>query len=187
MPELAGVLKPWNLPDCLLTCFSGATIVNSVAGDYHNSKDGMDCPVCGYAESKVIDSRTSDSQGAVRRRRECLQCGARFTTYERIEERPLLVIKRDGSSEPFDFNKLRRGVMTAVVKRPIGAEAIDALINDVVTNLQNSMRSEVSSKLLGDMVLLRLKELDGVAYVRFASVYKDFQNLDEFTRELEEL
>ncbi|MCL2324344.1 MAG: transcriptional regulator NrdR [Actinomycetia bacterium] len=147
----------------------------------------MDCPSCGYAESKVIDSRTSDSQGAVRRRRECLQCGARFTTYERIEERPLLIVKRDGSSEPFDFDKLRRGIMTAVVKRPIGSDAIDELINDIVTNLQNSMKYEVSSKVLGDMVLRRLKELDGVAYIRFASVYKDFQDLDEFTRELGEL
>jgi len=116
-----------------------------------------------------------------------LQCGARFTTYERVEERPLLVTKRDGSSEPFDFNKLRRGIMAAVVKRPIGADAIDVLINDIVINLQNSMKYEVSSKVLGDMVLRRLKELDGVAYVRFASVYKDFQNLDEFTQELEEL
>jgi len=147
----------------------------------------MNCPACGYAESKVIDSRTSDSQEAIRRRRECLQCGARFTTYERIEERPLLVVKRDESSEPFDYNKLHRGIMTAIVKRPIGADAIDALISDIVTNLQNSMKSEVSSKVLGDMVLRRLKELDGVAYVRFASVYKDFQDLDEFTRELEEL
>jgi len=147
----------------------------------------MNCPACGYAESKVIDSRISESQDAIRRRRECLQCGSRFTTYERIEERPLLVIKRDGSSEPFDFDKLRRGIMTAVVKRPIGADAIDALINDIVTNLQNSMKYEVSSAVLGDMVLRRLKELDGVAYIRFASVYKDFQNLDGFTRELEEL
>ncbi len=147
----------------------------------------MNCPACGYAESKVIDSRTSDSQEAIRRRRECLQCGVRFTTYERIEERPLLVIKRDGSSEPFDFNKLRRGVMTAVVKRPIGADAIDELISDILTNLQNSMKYEVSSRTLGDMVLRRLKELDGVAYIRFASVYKDFQNLGEFTHELEAL
>ena len=147
----------------------------------------MNCPVCGYSESKVVDSRTSDSQGAIRRRRECLQCGARFTTYERIEERPLLVVKRDGSSEPFDFNKLRRGIVTAAVKRPISADAIDALISDIVTNLQNSMRYEVSSEMLGDMVLLRLKEIDGVAYIRFASVYKDFQDLDEFTYELGEL
>ncbi|MCL2654555.1 MAG: transcriptional regulator NrdR [Coriobacteriia bacterium] len=147
----------------------------------------MNCPACGYAESKVIDSRTSDSQDAIRRRRECLQCCTRFTTYERIEERPLLVTKRDGSAEPFDFNKLRRGIMTAVVKRPIGAGAIDALITDIITNLQNSMKYEVSSAVLGDMVLRRLKELDGVAYIRFASVYKDFQNLDEFTRELGEL
>jgi len=116
-----------------------------------------------------------------------LQCGARFTTYERVEERPLFVTKRDGSSEPFDFDKLRRGIMTAVVKRPIGADAIDTLIADIVTNLQNSMKYEVSSVVLGDMVLRRLKELDGVAYVRFASVYKDFQDLDEFTHELEEL
>jgi len=144
----------------------------------------MKCPVCGYAESKVVDSRTSDSQGAIRRRRECLQCGARFTTYERIEERPLLIVKRDGSSEPFDFNKLRRGILTAAVKRPVSADDIDALINDIVTNLQNSMKYEVSSKVLGDMVLRRLKELDGVAYIRFASVYKDFQDLDEFTSEL---
>ncbi|MCL2746016.1 MAG: transcriptional regulator NrdR [Coriobacteriia bacterium] len=147
----------------------------------------MNCPKCGHVDSKVIDSRSSESQDAIRRRRECLECGTRFTTYERREEQPLVVIKRDGSREPFDFQKLRRGLMTAAAKRPISGEDIDTLINDIRDSLQSSFRFEVESATLGDMVLLRLKNLDFVAYVRFASVYKDFRTVEEFTGELAEL
>ena len=147
----------------------------------------MNCPKCGHFDSKVIDSRSSDAQDAIRRRRECLECGQRFTTYERREEQPLIVVKRDGSREPFDYQKLRRGLMVAAAKRPISGEDIDMLINDIRDSLQSAFRFEVDSATLGDMVLLRLKNLDFVAYVRFASVYKDFRTVEEFTGELAEL
>lgn len=147
----------------------------------------MNCPKCGNVDSKVIDSRSSEAQDAIRRRRECLECGQRFTTYERREEQPLVVIKRDGTREPFDFHKLRRGLMVASAKRSISGEDIDILINDIRDSLQSSFRFEVDSATLGDMVLLRLKNLDFVAYVRFASVYKDFRTVEEFTGELAEL
>ncbi|MCL2679913.1 MAG: transcriptional regulator NrdR [Coriobacteriia bacterium] len=147
----------------------------------------MNCPKCGHDDSKVIDSRASEARDAIRRRRECLTCEMRFTTYERREEQPLIVIKRDGSREPFDFHKLRRGLMVASAKRAISCEDIDHLITDITESLQNSFRVEVESATLGDMVLLRLKNLDFVAYVRFASVYKDFRTVEEFTGELAEL
>ena len=147
----------------------------------------MRCPVCGHPESKVTDSRFSEQQNATRRRRECLECGERFTTYERLEEQPITVIKRDGTAEPFDYGKLRRGLMVAATKRPVTSDQIDELIQDIVSNLQNSFNYEIESAVLGDMVLRRLKELDGVTYIRFASVYKDFQDLDQFTTELKGL
>lgn len=147
----------------------------------------MICPKCGHVDSKVIDSRGSEAQDAIRRRRECLECQTRFTTYERREEQPLIVVKRDGTREPFDFQKLRRGLMVAAAKRPISGEDIDILINDIRDSLQSSFRFEVESATLGDMVLLRLKNLDFVAYVRFASVYKNFRTVEKFTSELEEL
>lgn len=147
----------------------------------------MRCPVCGHHESKVTDSRYVEQQNATRRRRECLECGERFTTYERLEEQPITVVKRDGTSEPFDHGKLKRGLMVAATKRPITSDQIDALINDIVSSLQNSFSYEIASATLGDMVLRRLKDLDGVAYIRFASVYKNFEDLDQFTRELGEI
>ncbi|MDR1775741.1 MAG: transcriptional regulator NrdR [Actinomycetes bacterium] len=147
----------------------------------------MKCPACTHPESKVVDSRDSESQEAIRRRRECLRCGERFTTYERREEVPLMVTKRGGYVEAFDPEKLRRGLLVAAAKRPISAEDIDYLIRDIRTSLANSFNNEISSVTLGDMVLLRLKNLDAVAYVRFASVYKDFKSLEEFTSELREL
>jgi transcriptional repressor NrdR len=142
----------------------------------------MNCPKCGHHDSKVIDSRTS--QDAIRRRRECLECAARFTTYERREEVPLIVVKSDGSKEDFDPAKLRRGLMVAAAKRPITPEDIDALIASIEDEMRNTFRYEVDSKSLGDMVILRLRDLDSVAYVRFASVYKDFGSVEEFTSEL---
>jgi len=147
----------------------------------------MRCPLCGYDDTKVVDSRTSESQDAIRRRRECLSCSERFTTYERREETPLMVVKKDGTAEPFDRGKLLRGLMVATAKRGVSVEQLEALITDIETELHNSFRYEVGSSQVGDMVLVRLRDLDKVAYVRFASVYKEFQDLDEFTSELKAL
>jgi transcriptional repressor NrdR len=147
----------------------------------------MRCPFCGHDETKVVDSRTSESQDAIRRRRECLACCARFTTYERREEMPLMVMKKGGETEPFDRGKLMRGLIVATAKRGVPIETLEALIDDVESELHNSFRCEVDSSTVGDMVLRRLRDLDKVAYVRFASVYKEFQDLDEFTSELKGL
>jgi transcriptional repressor NrdR len=147
----------------------------------------MRCPSCGHDETKVVDSRTSDSQDAIRRRRECLSCSERFTTYERREDTPLMVVKKDGTTEPFDHSKLMRGLMVATAKRGVSVEQLEALINDIESELHNSFRYEVDSSQVGDMILVRLRDLDKVAYVRFASVYKEFQDLDEFTSELKAL
>lgn len=150
-------------------------------------RSSMRCPSCGYLESKVVDSRPSDDGGVIRRRRECLACGRRFTTYERAEENPLIVVKSDGSSEAYDRQKLMRGLLIACAKRPISPEQIASLIDGIETDLRNSNQIEIRSKDLGDRVMARLAKLDDVAYVRFASVYKDFQNIEEFAAALEEL
>lgn len=147
----------------------------------------MRCPFCGHDETKVVDSRTSESQDAIRRRRECLKCAERFTTYERREDMPLMVVKKDGQVEPFDRAKLLRGLMVACAKRSVSVEQIESLIDAVQSELHNSFRYEVESRQVGDMILRRLKDVDRVAYVRFASVYKEFQDLDEFTSELRDL
>ena len=145
----------------------------------------MRCPSCAYAESKVVDSRPSEDNVSIRRRRECLECGYRFTTYERLESTPLIVVKADGSSEVYDHEKLFRGVLIACAKRPITPSQIGVLIDDIETSLRNNMKVSIKSKDLGEMVLERLRDLDDVAYVRFASVYKDFQNIGEFATALE--
>ncbi|HEX9092353.1 MAG TPA: transcriptional regulator NrdR [Coriobacteriia bacterium] len=147
----------------------------------------MRCAFCGHEETRVVDSRVSESQEAIRRRRECLKCGQRFTTYERREEMPLMVIKKDGRREPFDRGKLLRGLVVATVKRDVTSLQLEELIDGVESELHNTFRYEIAAKQLGDMVLARLKDLDKVAYVRFASVYKSFQDLDEFTAELKGL
>ena len=147
----------------------------------------MRCPSCGYLESKVVDSRPSDDGAAIRRRRECLACQHRFTTYERLGDNPLLVTKSDGSSETYDRNKLLRGVTVACAKRPISPDQITSLIDDIEADLRMMPRNEITSRDLGNKVLERLEKLDDVAYVRFASVYKDFQNIEEFASALEEL
>lgn len=146
----------------------------------------MRCPKCGFEESRVIDSRPAESNDAIRRRRECLNpnCRTRFTTYERREEHPLQVLKKNGELEPFNRDKLLKSLMTATVKRNISVETLNSLISDIESELRNDFKSEVSSRELGDMVLARLLNLDEVAYVRFASVYKDFQNLEGFYSEL---
>lgn len=147
----------------------------------------MRCPSCGYAESKVVDSRPSEDNASIRRRRECLECAYRFTTYERLESTPLIIVKTDGSSEVYDREKLFRGLLIACAKRPISSEQIGSLIDDIEADLRNNMKNSIKSKELGEMVLARLQNLDDVAFVRFASVYKDFQNIEEFASALESL
>ena len=147
----------------------------------------MRCPSCGHPESKVVDSRPSDDNTTIRRRRECLSCRHRFTTYERLGDTPLLIIKSDGSSETYDRAKLLRGVTVACAKRPISPDQINSLIDSIESELRSMPRGETTSKELGNKVLERLENLDDVAYVRFASVYKDFKNIEEFAAALEEL
>ena len=146
----------------------------------------MRCPKCGFGESRVIDSRPSESGDAIRRRRECLNpaCKERFTTYERREELPLQVRKKNGMLEAFDREKLMKSLVTATVKRNVPVETLGELITSIESELRNAFKTEVSSRELGDMVLRRLLTLDRVAYVRFASVYRDFQDLEGFYNEL---
>ena len=145
----------------------------------------MRCPACGHPESKVVDSRPSDEFNSIRRRRECLKCGSRFTTYERMGDNPVIVIKSDGTSQVFDREKLYRGISIACAKRPnIPNEKKSEIIDQIEAELRNSGRMEINSKDLGDIVLEHLKGLDDVAYIRFASVYKDFQPIEEFQEAL---
>lgn len=147
----------------------------------------MRCPSCGFPESKVVDSRPSEDNASIRRRRECLECGRRFTTYERLESTPLIIVKSDGSSEAYDREKLFRGLLIACAKRPISSDQISAFIDGIETDLRTNLKDSIKSKELGEMVLAKLHDLDDVAYVRFASVYKDFQNIEEFASALESL
>ena len=144
----------------------------------------MKCPNCGYEDSKVVDSRPVEENNSIRRRRECLECGHRFTTYEIIEAFQPLVIKKDGSKEYFDKSKLLSGLVKACQKRPVDAAEV---ANSIESELLNSMRKEIKSTEIGEMVMDKLKELDVVAYVRFASVYREFKDADTFLRELNEL
>ncbi|HZD59874.1 MAG TPA: transcriptional regulator NrdR [Anaerolineae bacterium] len=147
----------------------------------------MKCPYCGFTDSKVIDSRLNEASNVTRRRRECLECSSRFTTFERVEEIPLTVIKKNGEREPFSRTKLLEGILRAVVKRQIPRERIEQIVDEIEGNLRNEFRHEISSIELGDQVLRALKEIDKVAYIRFASVYKEFKDLEEFTQELKRL
>jgi transcriptional repressor NrdR len=147
----------------------------------------MKCPACAQPETRVIDSRATDDDEAIRRRRECLGCGQRFTTYERREETPLMVVKKGGVREPFDRDKLLRGLARATAKREISMGQIEALVDDLEAELRNDFHYEVLSHQVGEMVLRRLRDLDKVAYVRFASVYREFQDVDEFLEELNRL
>ncbi len=147
----------------------------------------MRCPYCHLTEDRVVDTRTSREGGAVRRRRECLSCGRRFTTYEYVEERPLQVQKRDGSIEPYDRQKLVRAVRLSCVKRPITLTEIEALVDAVEDALNGLGRDEIESREIGEHVMERLKAVDHVAYVRFASVYRNFQDIDQFFDEVREL
>lgn len=144
----------------------------------------MKCPFCGYEESKVIDSRPTDEGERIRRRRECMNCAKRFTTYEIIESVPILVVKKDKSREAFDRDKLTRGMMRACEKRHVSMDTIENAVNEIEVSLQNSLDREVSSVKIGELVMEKLKEIDEVAYVRFASVYKHFKDVNAFMDEL---
>jgi transcriptional repressor NrdR len=147
----------------------------------------MKCPKCGYTESKVVDSRPAEEGTSIRRRRECLSCQNRFTTYEMVETLPLLVIKKDKTRQTFDKTKLLNGIIEACHKRPIPLEQMEKIVNEIEVELQNSLTHEVSSSKIGVLVMEKLKKLDDVAYVRFASVYREFKDLDTFMKELEKL
>ena len=148
------------------------------------SEKYMKCPVCNFPDSKVIDSRPTQDGSSIRRRRECLACQKRFTTFEILETVQIFVIKKDGDKEMFDKNKLLAGVLKACQKRPVNAEEI---VSDIETELQNTLTQEIGSRELGEMVMRRLKDIDKVAYVRFASVYREFKDIDTFFAELNEL
>ncbi|MBO7520206.1 MAG: transcriptional regulator NrdR [Clostridia bacterium] len=147
----------------------------------------MKCPFCAHEESKVIDSRPTDEGERIRRRRECLKCGKRFTTYEIIESLPIIVIKRDKSREVFDRQKLMTGMLRACEKRPVSIETLDRVIDDIEALIQNSLDREVKSEKIGELVMEKLKEVDEVAYVRFASVYRQFKDINTFMAELNKL
>ena len=147
----------------------------------------MKCPYCGYSESKVIDSRPTDEGERIRRRRECLNCAKRFTTYEVIETVPVVVVKKDKSREAFDRNKLLNGVLRACEKRPVPLETLERIVDEIETLLQNSLDREVPSTLIGTYAMDKLKKVDEVAYVRFASVYREFKDINTFMDELNKI
>ena len=147
----------------------------------------MKCRYCSSTESKVVDSRPTEDGTSIRRRRECINCGKRFTTYEKIEEIPIMVIKKDGTREPFDSEKILSGVRKACEKRPVSTADMELLVDNVVREVFNSLEQEVRSEAIGEMVMSRLKDLDEVAYVRFASVYRQFKDINTFMNELTQL
>ena len=147
----------------------------------------MKCPFCGYGESKVIDSRPTDEGEKIRRRRECMGCGKRFTTYEVIESVPIVVIKKDKSRQAFDRNKLLNGLLRACEKRPVSLDTLEGIVDDIETKLQNSLDREIPSSQIGVYAMDRLKEVDEVAYIRFASVYRQFKDIGSFMEELDKL
>lgn len=151
---------------------------------HQHGGENMHCPVCDFDDTNVVDSRVVENGKAVRRRRNCPKCGNRFTTYERLNEKPIVVIKRDKSSEPFNREKLLRGLLTATAKRNIPLATLEDLISDIENELRSANKNEISSNVLGDKVLDRLRDLDELAYIRFASVYKDFKSADEFIEEI---
>lgn len=147
----------------------------------------MKCPFCNYPDSKVVDSRPTDEGTSIRRRRECLHCLKRFTTYETIERLPLMLVKRDGTREPYDRNKLLSGVMKACEKRPVPQARLEQLVDAVEQKLFGTLETEISSQKIGEMVMQELKNVDEVAYVRFASVYRQFKDINTFLEELNSL
>lgn len=147
----------------------------------------MRCPFCGHDEDRVIDSRPAEEGAAIRRRRECISCGRRFTTYEKVENLPLLVVKKDGTRQPYDRDKLISGLLKSCEKRPVSTVQIEKLADSVELQIQNSLRREISSQEIGEMVMVHLKQLDEVAYVRFASVYRQFKDVNSFLQELNDM
>lgn len=147
----------------------------------------MKCPYCGYSESKVVDSRPADENSSIRRRRECLSCAKRFTTYETVESLPVMVVKKDGSRQSFERGKVLRGMMRACEKRPVAVATMEKIAAEIEQDLQNSMEREISSESIGERVMERLRHIDQVAYVRFASVYRQFKDIDTFMEELNKL
>lgn len=147
----------------------------------------MKCPYCDYIETKVVDSRPTDEGQAIRRRRECINCGKRFTTYEKIEEIPIIVVKKDGNRQSYDRNKLLNGIIKSCEKRPVSINDIEQIVDDIEKTLSNSLEKEITSVLIGEMVMDKLKDLDEVAYVRFASVYRQFKDVNSFMTELKKL
>ncbi len=147
----------------------------------------MRCPFCESEETKVIDSRHTEEGNAIRRRRECEQCGKRFTTYEKIEEITLIVIKKDGGREPFDRNKILNGIIKACEKRPVPLSEMERVVDEIERGLNNMLEKEVKSTFIGELIMEKLKDLDEVAYVRFASVYRQFTDINTFVAEIEKL
>ncbi len=147
----------------------------------------MRCPYCAYPESKVIDSRPTDESNSIRRRRECLSCGKRFTTYETVESVPLVVVKKDGSRQSFDRQKILNGMVRACDKRSVTLQTLEQSVADIEQRLLNSMDREIPTERVGELVMEELKKIDQVAYVRFASVYRQFQDIDSFVAELNKL
>lgn len=147
----------------------------------------MKCPFCSCQDDKVVDSRPADEGMTIRRRRECVKCGGRFTTYEKIEMVPLMVIKKDGTRQAFDRNKIMNGMVKACEKRPVSVSEIEALVDEIESTLYNSMKKEITSVEIGEIIMQQLKDLDEVAYVRFASVYRQFKDIDTFMEELKKI
>ena len=147
----------------------------------------MKCPYCGFKESKVVDSRPAEEGNSIRRRRECLSCSKRFTTYETVESLPMVVVKRDGSRQTFDRRKLVNGMLRACEKRPVSVAQLEKLGEEIEQELQNSLEREISTEHVGELVMDKLKGVDEVAYVRFASVYRQFKDINTFMRELNKL
>ena len=147
----------------------------------------MKCPFCGFDESKVVDSRSTDDNTTIRRRRECTNCSKRYTTYEKIEDIPILVIKRDSTRENFNKEKIVNGLIIACQKRPISRRQIEEIAEDIEKSISNKMLTEVETKLIGEMIMERLKKIDEVSYVRFASVYRQFKDINTFLEEIKNL
>ncbi len=147
----------------------------------------MKCPFCGHLEDKVVDSRASSDEASIRRRRECLECGKRFTTYEHPEEQRLMIVKKDGRREPFDRHKLLAGLVKACEKRPVSMDALESLVDGLERELSQQFDREAPSREVGERVMKRLHAMDPVAYVRFASVYREFKDVEQFMRELKDL
>lgn len=147
----------------------------------------MKCPFCGFEESKVVDSRSTDDNSTIRRRRECLKCNKRYTTYEKIEDFPILVIKKDSTRENFNKEKIINGLIIACQKRPVSRKQIEDMAYDIEKTISNCMLTEIPSKDIGEMVMARLKEVDEISYVRFASVYRQFKDINTFLEEIKNL